>query len=429
MVEFEKVLFKYIDHPGQDDIDTYIRNGGYKALEKTLNGMNPEDVTEEVIKSGLRGRGGAGFPAGRKWSFLPKDIDKPVYLCVNADESEPGTFKDRELIEKEPHMLIEGTLITAYAIKCNTAYIYIRGEFAHGASQLNKAIEEARSKGYVGKNVMSRGFDIDIVVHRGGGAYICGEETALMTSLEGNQGYPRVKPPFPAISGLYGCPTIINNVETLCNVPHIINKGGDWFASLGTPKSTGTKIFCLSGHVNKPGNYELPMGVSLRELIYDYGGGIKDGHNLKAVIPGGSSVPILTADKIDVRMDFESLAEAGTMLGSAGVIVIDETVCMVRAAYNMTRFYQHESCGQCTPCRQGTYWMLNILHRIEHGKGEPDDLDQLMEICDNIEGNTICPLGDAAIPAVRSTIQNFREEYDYHIANKKCMVTMGPRFE
>ena len=429
MVEVEKVLFKYIDHPDQDDIDTYIKNGGYKALEKALSSMKPEEVTEEVIKSGLRGRGGAGFPTGRKWSFLPKGINKPVYLCVNADESEPGTFKDRELIEKEPHMLIEGTLITAYAIKCNTAFIYIRGEFAFGASQLNKAIEEARAKGFVGKNIMGINIDIEIIVHRGGGAYICGEETALMTSLEGNQGYPRVKPPFPAVSGLYGCPTIINNVETLCNVPHIINKSGEWFASLGTPKSTGTKIFSLSGHVNKPGNYELPMGIPLRELIYEYGGGIKDGHNLKVVIPGGSSVPVLTADKIDVRMDFESLAEAGTMLGSAAVIVIDETVCMVKAAYNMTRFYQHESCGQCTPCRQGTYWMLNILYRIEHGKGEPEDLDQLLEICSNIEGNTICPLGDAAIPAVRSTLQNFREEYDYHIANKKCMTTMGSRFE
>jgi len=429
MIEFEKILFRYIDHPGQDGIETYVQNGGYQALEKALKSMSPEEVTEEVIKSGLRGRGGAGFPAGRKWSFLPKGVNKPVYLCVNADESEPGTFKDRELIEKEPHMLIEGTLITAYAIGCRTAFIYIRGEFVFGASQLKKAIDEARAGGYIGSNVMGKGFDIEIIVHRGGGAYICGEETALMTSLEGHQGYPRVKPPFPAVSGLYGCPTIINNVETLCNVPHIINRGGEWFASLGTPKSTGTKIFSLSGHVNKPGNYELPMGIPLRELIYEYGGGIKDGHNLKAVIPGGSSVPALTADKIDVRLDFESLAEAGTMLGSAAVIVIDETVCMVKAAYNMTRFYQHESCGQCTPCRQGTYWMLKILDRIEHGRGEPEDLDQLLEICSNIEGNTICPLGDAAIPAVRATLQNFRDEYEYHIANGKCMTTMGPRFE
>jgi len=429
MVEFEKVLFKYIDSPDQDNIENYIKNGGYQAIRKALDTMTPEQVTDEVIKSGLRGRGGAGFPAGRKWSFLPKGVNKPVYLCVNADESEPGTFKDRELIEREPHMLVEGILITAYAIKCSQAFIYIRGEFAYGASQLIKAIEQAREKGFVGKNIFGKGIDVEIVVHRGGGAYICGEETALMTSLEGNQGYPRVKPPFPAVAGLYGCPTIINNVETLCNVPHIVNRGGDWFASLGTPKSTGTKIFCLSGHINKPGNYELPMGVTLRELIYEYGGGIKDGHNLKAVIPGGSSVPILTADKIDVHMDFESLAEAGTMLGSAAVIIIDETMCMVKAALNMARFYQHESCGQCTPCRQGTYWMLRILDRIEHGHGEMEDIDLLLDICSNIEGNTICPLGDAAVPGVRSTIKNFREEYEYHITHKKCMTSMGPRFE
>lgn len=429
MVDFEKILFKYIDVPGQDRIETCLKNGGYTALEKAITTMTPEQVTDEVIKSGLRGRGGAGFPTGRKWSFLPKGVNKPVYLTVNADESEPGTFKDRELMEKDPHMVIEGTLITAYAIKCKIAFIYIRGEFAYAARQLNKAINEARAKGFVGKNIFGKGIDIDIIVHRGGGAYICGEETALLTSLEGGSGYPRVKPPFPAVSGLYGCPTIINNVETLSNVPHIINKGAAWFASIGTPKSTGTKIFCLSGHVNKPGNYELPMGTPLRELLYEYGGGIKDGRNLKAVIPGGSSVPVLTADKIDVRMDFESLAEAGTMLGSAGVIVIDETVCMVRAAYNLARFYQHESCGQCTPCRQGTYWMLAILHRLEHGEGTMEDLDALLDICDNIEGNTICPLGDAAIPPVRSTIKQFRDEYEYHVTHKKCIVNGVPRLE
>lgn len=429
MIEFEKILFKNIDFPGQDDIETYIKNGGYTAFEKAMNTMKPEDVVEEVIKSGLRGRGGAGFPAGRKWSFLPKNGKKPIYLCVNADESEPGTFKDRELMEKEPHMVIEGALITAYAINCKTAFIYIRGEFAYAARQLEKAIEEARQKGFIGRNILGKGVDIEIIVHRGGGAYICGEETALMTSLEGNQGYPRIKPPFPAISGLYNCPTIINNVETLCNVPHIINRGGEWFASIGTPKSTGTKIFCLSGHVNKPGNYELPMGVPLRELIYEYGGGIKDGRNLKAVIPGGSSVPVLTSNRVDVRMDFESLEEAGTMLGSAGVIVMDETVCMVKAALNMTRFYQHESCGQCTPCRQGTYWMLRILERIEQGQGAMEDLDLLLDICSNIDGNTICPLGDAATPPVRSTLQNFREEYEYHITHKECLTSMSSRFE
>jgi NADH-quinone oxidoreductase subunit F len=430
MAEFEKILFKFIDFPDQDRIDTYIKNGGYEALRRAVTTMSPEEVTDVVIKSGLRGRGGAGFPTGRKWSFLPKGIDKPVYLTVNADESEPGTFKDRELMERDPHGVIEGTLIAAYAIKCKIAFIYIRGEFAYAARQLNRAIEEARGKGFIGNNVLGKGFDIEIIVHRGGGAYICGEETALLTSLEGGMGYPRVKPPFPAIAGLYGCPTIINNVETLSNLPHIINRGADWFASIGTPKSTGSKIFCLSGHINKPGNYELPMGIPLRELLYEYGGGIKDGRNLKAVIPGGSSVPALTADKIDVHMDFESLAEAGTMLGSAGVIVMDETTCIVRAALNMARFYQHESCGQCTPCRQGTYWMLAILHRIEHGEGRMEDLDTLLDICDNIEGNTICPLGDAAVPPVRSTIKQFRDEYEFHIVNKSCLPgTSAQRFE
>ena len=429
MADFEKILFKNINYPSQDQIDTYIRNGGYTAFEKAVKTMTPEEVTDEVIKSGLRGRGGAGFPTGRKWSFLPKGVNEPVYLTVNADESEPGTFKDRELMEKDPHQVIEGTLITAYAIRCKIAFIYIRGEFSYGAMQLNKAINEARAKGLIGKNIFGKGVDIEIIVHRGGGAYICGEETALLTSLEGNVGYPRVKPPFPAVSGLYGCPTIINNVETLANVPHILNKGAAWFASIGTPKSTGSKIFCLSGHVNKPGNYELPMGTPLRDLIYENGGGIKHDRNLKAVIPGGSSVPVLTADKIDVLMDFESLADAGTMLGSAGVIVLDETVCIVQVAYNLARFYQHESCGQCTPCRQGTYWMLAILHRLEHGQGTMEDIDTLMDICDNIEGNTICPLGDAAVPPVRSTIRQFRDEYEYHVVEKKCITSMGARFE
>ena len=424
----EHLLLRHREVPGIDRLEVYREHGGFESFEKAVTGMKPAKITETVKNSGLRGRGGAGFPTGTKWSFIDNKI-WPHYVVANADESEPGTFKDRELMEKEPHMVIEGALITAYAIKCQTAFIYIRGEFAYAASQLARAIEEARKKGFVGKNVFGKGVDIEIIIHRGAGAYICGEETALMTSLEGNQGYPRVKPPFPAISGLYGCPTIINNVETLSNVPHIVNRGGDWFASIGTPKSTGTKIFCLSGHVNKPGNYELPMGTPLRELIYEYGGGIRDGRNLKAVIPGGSSVPVLTADKVDVRLDFESLAEAGTMLGSAGVIVMDETVCMVKAALNMARFYQHESCGQCTPCRQGTYWLQRILYRIEHGQGRDEDLDLLLDICSNIEGNTICPLGDAAVPPVRSTVQNFREEYEYHIANKKCMTSMGPRFE
>jgi NADH-quinone oxidoreductase subunit F len=426
-MSFEPILLKPI--PNDDRLDVYEKHGGYSALIKILKAYSPEQVTDIVINSGLRGRGGAGFPTGRKWTFIPKGNTKPVYLCVNADESEPGTFKDRQLMLEHPHLLIEGTIIAAYAIKSNHAFIYIRGEFAAEARLLEKAIAEATTKGYVGKNILGSGYNLEISVYRGGGAYICGEETALMTSLEGGPGYPRVKPPFPAVAGLYGCPTIINNVETLCNLPPIINNGADWFKSYGTLKSPGTKIFCVSGHVNKPGNYELPMGVSLRELLFDYAGGMKNDRSLKAVIPGGSSVPILTADKIDVNMDFESLAEAGSMLGSAGVIVMDETTCIVKAAYVISRFYQHESCGQCTPCRQGTLWMYRILHRIENGKGRPEDMDLLMDICDNIEGNTICPLGDAAVPSVRTSIKLFRDEYEYHIKHKKCMVELGQRFE
>lgn len=426
-MSFEPFLLTPV--PDHDKIDVYLKHGGYTALQKVLKERTPEEVTQEVINSGLRGRGGAGFPAGRKWSFIPKDTDKPIYLCVNADESEPGTFKDRELMLKHPHMLIEGAVITAYAIKCNRAFIYIRGEFATEARQLERTIAEATKKGFVGKNILGSGFDLDITIYRGGGAYICGEETALMTSLEGGKGYPRLKPPFPAVSGLYLSPTIINNVETICNIPHIINKGAEWFKSIGTEKSTGSKIFCVSGHVNKPGNYELPMGISLRELLYEHAGGIKNDRNLKAVIPGGSSVPILTADKVDVKMDFESLAEAGSMLGSAGVIVMDETTCIVHAACVISRFYQHESCGQCSPCRQGTLWMYRILNRIEQGRGKMEDIDLLLDICDNIEGNTICPLGDAAVPAVRSSIKFFRDEYEYHIKNKKCLVQMGQRLE
>jgi len=423
---FEPFLLRPI--PDDDQLDGYMRHGGYSALPRALKSLSPEKLVQETIDSGLRGRGGAGFPTGKKWSFLPKDSGKPIYLCVNADESEPGTFKDRELMLKHPHLVIEGTILAAYAIRCNHAFIYIRGEFAEETRKLYRAIADAERKGFLGKNILGSGYDLKITIYRGGGAYICGEETALMTSLEGGKGYPRVKPPFPAVSGLYGCPTIINNVETLCNLPFIVNNGAAWFKSIGTEKSTGSKIFCVSGHVNKPGNYELPMGVSLRELIYEHAGGIKNDRNLKAVIPGGSSVPILTADKIDVRMDFESLAEAGSMLGSAGVIVMDETTCMVHAAMVIARFYEHESCGQCTPCRQGTLWMYRILHRIEHGKGKMEDLDLLLDIGDNIEGNTICPLGDASVPAVRTSIKYFRDEYEYHIKNKTCLVRMGERF-
>jgi len=425
----EKILFKYIDEPGQDTIEVYMKNGGYSALPKVLKEYTPDQVTDIVKESGLRGRGGAGFPAGVKWSFVPKDSPKPKYLLINADESEPGTFKDRQLLERDPHQLIEGSIIAAYAVQAHTGFIYIRGEFGYGAKQLLRALSEAEENNFLGKDILGSGYDLEIHLHRGGGAYICGEETALMESIEGKRGLSRVRPPYPAIMGLYGCPTVINNVETLSNIPHIINKGAEWFASIGTPKSTGTKIFSLSGQVKRPGNYELPMGISLRELIYEYGGGIFEDRELKAVIPGGSSTPILTPDKLDVKLDFECVVEAGSMLGSAGVIVMDETTCMVNVAWRLTRFYQHESCGKCTPCREGTYWMLKILERIENGKGESGDVELLLDICNYIEGYTVCPLGDAAVPVVRSTIEHFQEEYDYHIRNKACMVKGKPVFK
>ncbi|MCK4428411.1 MAG: NADH-quinone oxidoreductase subunit NuoF, partial [candidate division Zixibacteria bacterium] len=369
----EKILFKYIDVLDQYKIDTYIQNGGYRALPKALKEYSPDDLIEMVKKSGLRGRGGAGFPAGLKWSFVPKDSPKPKFLLCNADEGEPGTFKDRWLIEKDPHQLIEGIIISSYAIGAHRSFIYIRGEFAFGAERLENAINEAYQKGYLGTNILGSGFDLDLDVYRGGGAYICGEETSLMESIEGNRGNPRLKPPFPASVGVYKNPTVINNVETLSNVPHIVLNGADWYAGIGMPKSTGTKIFSLSGHVNKPGNYELPMGTPIRELIYDHGGGIKDDRNLKAVIPGGVSTPVLTSQSLDVKMDFESLFEAGSLLGSGAVIVMDETTCMVKVAYRLSRFYEHESCGKCVPCREGTRWIRMIMERIENGKGREED--------------------------------------------------------
>jgi NADH-quinone oxidoreductase subunit F len=424
----EKILFRYINVPDQYRIDTYIKNGGYRALPKALKEYSPDDLIEMVKKSGLRGRGGAGFPAGLKWSFVPKDSPKPKFLLCNADEGEPGTFKDRWLIEKDPHQLIEGIIISCYAIGAHRAFIYIRGEFAFGAERLQSAIDEVYQKGYLGKNILGFGFDLDLDVYRGGGAYICGEETSLMESVEGNRGNPRLKPPFPASVGVYKNPTVVNNVETLSNVPHIILNGADRYAKLGMPKSTGTKIFSLSGHVNKPGNYELPMGTPIRELIYDHGGGIKDDRKLKAVIPGGVSTPVLTSQSLDVKMDFESLFEAGSLLGSGAVIVMDETTCMVKVAYRLSKFYEHESCGKCVPCREGTRWIRMIMERLENGKGREEDIDLLLDICTNIAGKTICPMGDAAVVPIMSTIEKFRDEYEYHIKNKKCMVDLGTRF-
>jgi len=424
----EKILFKHIDVPDQYRIDTYIKNGGYRALPKALKEHSPDELIEMVKKSGLRGRGGAGFPAGMKWGFVPKDSPKPRFLLCNADEGEPGTFKDRTLIEKDPHQLIEGIIIAAYAIGAHRAFIYIRGEFCFGANRLEEAIGECYQKGYLGKNILGSGFDLDLSIYRGGGAYVCGEETSLMESIEGNRANPRLKPPFPAAVGLYQNPTVINNVETLSNLSHIILNGGDWYAGLGMPKSTGTKIFSLSGHVNKPGNYELPMGVTLKELIYEHGGGIKDGRNLKAVIPGGVSTPVLTADSVDVQMDFDSLYEAGSLLGSGATIVMDETTCMVKVAYRISKFFEHESCGKCVPCREGTRWIRQIMGRIENGKGREEDIELLRDICANIAGKTVCPLADGAVVPITSTIEKFRDEYEYHIRNKKCMVDLGQRF-
>ena len=417
-----KILTKHIHVPNLTNIEVYESLGGYQALRKTLREFQPNEVIEILKKSGLRGRGGAGFPTGVKWGFVPKNTGKPIYLCVNADESEPGTFKDRLIIEKDPHQLLEGTIISAYALDCHRAFIYIRGEFFTGARVLEKSIAEAYAKGYLGKNLLGSGYDLELVLHRGAGAYICGEETALLESLEGKRGHPRLKPPFPAVVGLYKCPTVINNVETLANVPHIINNGAEWYASIGIERNTGTRLYAVSGHVNKPGVVESPMTITLRELIYDHCGGMRGGNKLKAVIPGGSSVPILTADQVDVRMDYDSVAKAGSMLGSAGVVVMDETTCMVKAVRRITRFYAEESCGQCTQCREGTEWLYQILTRIENGNGRTGELEILLDLCTQMKGRTICPLSDAAAMPVESYIKKFYEEFAAHITQQRCIV-------
>ncbi len=426
MAQPELIITKHLDVPGIDTLAVYQKHGGYQALEKTLKTpFQPDDVVEMVKKSGLRGRGGAGFPTGTKWGFLPKESPKPRYLCCNADESEPGTFKDRMLMEKNPHLLVEGVILSAYATKVHHAFIYVRGELALAGRQVARAVQEAYDAGYIGNNILGSGYDLEVTVHRGAGAYICGEESALMESLEGRRGYPRLKPPFPAVVGLYGGPTVINNAETLATVPAIIKNGPEWYASFGTEKSKGTRIYCLSGHVNKPGNYELPLGTPLRALIEDYGGGVWKGKKLKAVVPGGSSTPFLTPDKLDTPMDFESIAAAGSMLGSAGVIVLDEETCIVGAVLRMSEFYRDESCGKCTPCREGTYWMVELLERLEHGHGSEKDVPLLLDICDNISGKSFCPLGDAATSCIVSSIKLFRDEYLYHIREGRCMVGPG----
>ncbi len=402
----KRILLANLTKPGYTgSLADYEREGGYQALRKA-QGMKPEEIVKEVKDSEIRGRGGAGFPCGLKWSFLAKGTGKPIYLVCNADESEPGTFKDRQLIHYDPHQLLEGILISCYAVGAKVAYIYIRGEMPYGAKILSNAIEEARAKGYVGNG-------IEIYVHRGAGAYICGEETGLIESLEGKRAYPRIKPPFPAVVGLFGCPTVVNNVETLSNVPHIVKHGAAWYKAMGVPGSTGTRLVCVSGPVKRPGYYEFEMGkVTMRQLIEDLCGGLKDGKKLKCVIPGGSSMPVLKADNLDVPLDFESLRKAGTLAGSGGIIVISEDVNIVDATLNVAQFYAHESCGQCTPCREGTLWMEKMLHRMKAGHGRPEDVDLLWDVADNIDGKTICPLGEAAAWPVKAFLKNYRSEFE-----------------
>ena len=419
----EKILLRNIEATDSHTLAVYKSHGGYQALEQVLRGMSPEKLIEEVKASGLRGRGGAGFPTGMKWGFVPKDSPKPKYVICNADESEPGTFKDRLLIEKDPHAVIEGTILAAYAIQSHMAFIYIRGELVFGSKVLQGAIDEAAQAGYLGKNILGSGYDLELILHRGAGAYICGEETGLLSSLEGGRGWPKVKPPFPATHGLFGCPTVVNNVETLATLPWIIDQGAARYAAIGTEKSKGTKLFSVSGHIRKPGVYEVEMGYPFKRFLEEDCGGVPDGRKLKGVIPGGSSMPVLRADELEpVRMDYESMQAAGSMLGSGGVIVMDDLTCMVQAAWNVARFYAHESCGQCTPCREGCHWMEKIFRRIESGEGEKGDLDLVLNISGNITGNTICPFGDAAAWPAAAFIKKYREEFEAHITQKRCVV-------
>ncbi|MGE5664427.1 MAG: NADH-quinone oxidoreductase subunit NuoF [Deltaproteobacteria bacterium] len=421
----ETVLTTHFADDRYRHIDKYVSTGGYGTLRKALT-MPKEQIVEEVRKANLRGRGGAGFPAGVKWGFLPKDMSRPRVLVINADEGEPGTFKDRLIMSRGPHLLIEGIAIASYAMTIHASYIYIRGEFVREAKILDEAIAEAYAKGFLGRNILGSGFDLDVTVHRGAGAYICGEETSLINSLEGKRGWPRLKPPFPASVGAFSLPTIVNNVETIADVPWIIANGGDKFAALGVEKNGGTRLIGVSGPVNKPGVYELPVGVTLRDVIYKYAGGLKDGKALKAVIPGGSSTPVLRPDEIDVTFDIESMARIGTMSGSGGVIVIPEGTCMVRALSVLMNFYAHESCGQCTPCREGTGWLAKIMQRVERGDGHPGDVELVLDLCDNMMGRTICPLADAAVMPAQSFIWKFRDEFDRHIREKRC--PYGNRF-
>jgi NADH-quinone oxidoreductase subunit F len=399
-------------------LSAYEERGGYAALKKALD-MAPEAVVEEVKDSGLRGRGGAGFPTGMKWGFIPQDNPRPKYLVVNADESEPGTCKDIPLMMASPHTLIEGVIISSYAIRANHAFIYVRGEVLHVVRRLQRAVQEAYLSGHLGKDIHGSGYDLDLVIHAGAGAYICGEETALLDSLEGRRGQPRLRPPFPAVAGLYASPTVINNVESIASVPSIIEHGSEWFSSMGTEKSKGYGIFSLSGHVNRPGQFEAPLGITLRRLI-ELAGGMREGRELKFWTPGGSSTPLLTAEHLDVPLDFEGIGAAGSMLGTRALQLFDDTTCVVRATLRWTEFYKHESCGKCTPCREGTWWLVQVLGRLEKGQGTEDDLDLLLDQCDNIMGRSFCALADGAVAPIQSSIEFFRDEYLEHFRNGGC---------
>jgi NADH-quinone oxidoreductase subunit F len=404
-------------------LENYLKVGGYQALRKILTEkIAPETIIAEVKNSGLRGRGGAGFPTGLKWSFMPRNYEGEKYLVCNSDEGEPGTCKDRDILRYNPHQLIEGMAIAAYTMGVKTGYNYVHGEIFEAYERMEAACEEARQAGYLGKNILGFSFDFDLHNHMGYGAYVCGEETALLESLEGKKGQPRFKPPFPASFGLYGKPTTINNTETFASIPYIIREGGQKFASLGVTNSGGVKLFSVSGHVNKPGNFEVPLGTPFKKLL-EMAGGVRNGHKLKAVIPGGSSMPVLPAEiMMDLNMDFDSVQKAGSYLGTGAIIVMDETTCMVKALERLSYFYYEESCGQCTPCREGTGWLYRIIHRIEHGEGRPEDLDLLLDLCGNIAGRTICALGDAAAWPVQGFLKHYRAEFEYHIEHKRCLV-------
>jgi NADH-quinone oxidoreductase subunit F len=422
------ILFKHTEVPDINRLDVYVDSGGYSALRKAVTQMQAQEVTQQVSDSGLAGRGGAGFPTGRKWSFIPKGV-LPTYLVINADESEPGAFKDRELMERNPHQLLEGVAIAAYAIGCQKAFIYIRGEFLYIGEILDTAIADAYAGGYLGENIFGSGYNIEIVVHRGAGAYICGEESALLDSLEGYRGFPRLRPPFPAVKGLYGQPTVINNVETIANVSHIVSNGAEWFRSFGTEKSPGTKICSISGPVNRPGNYEMNMGVPFRVLLEERAGGMRDGKNMKAYIPGGASAPMLPATdaNIDLPLSYEAYRDAGSAFGSASFIIIPDDVCILQAQLRLSEFFAHESCGKCIPCREGTPWLAKTVRRIENGGGREEDLPLLLDICDNILGRSFCALGDFSTSNIVASLKYFYDEYEEHIRSHACPYRVGTR--